>query len=84
MQVKCFAGEEAPKYAPDFFAASCKGFWSGIFGHRVSCFRLFHMLCPEGISGQPAHLVRLYKGAGFTCRADSYADAETCNEIAER
>ena len=35
-QVKCFAGEEAPKYAPDFFAASCKGFWSGIFGHRVS------------------------------------------------
>ena len=36
VQVKCFAGEEAPKYAPDFFAASCKGFWSGIFGHRVS------------------------------------------------
>ena len=35
-QVKCFAGEEAPKYAPDFAAASCKGFWSGIFGHRVS------------------------------------------------
>lgn len=36
LQVKCFAGEEAPKYAPDFFAASCKGFWSGIFGHKVS------------------------------------------------
>ncbi|CAL5227602.1 g10604 [Coccomyxa viridis] len=34
LEVKCFAGEEAPKYAPDFFAASCKGFWSGIFGHR--------------------------------------------------
>ena len=37
LQVKCFAGEEAPKYAPDFVAASCKGFWSGIFGHRVTC-----------------------------------------------
>lgn len=54
VQVKCFAGEEAPKYAPDFFAASCKGFWSGIFGHRVSCFRLLQCGA-QSISGQPAH-----------------------------
>ena len=36
LSVKCKAGKGAPKYAPEFFAASCKGFWSGsIFGSRV-------------------------------------------------
>ena len=35
LEVKCKPGIDAPKYAPKFFAASCKGMWSGIFGHRV-------------------------------------------------
>ena len=34
--MKCKKGVDAPKYAPEFFAASCKGFFSGtFFGSRV-------------------------------------------------
>jgi hypothetical protein len=35
LTVECEAGEDSPKFAPSFVAASCKGFWSGILGHRV-------------------------------------------------
>jgi hypothetical protein len=35
LTVACKPGIDAPKFAPKFFAASCKGFWTGIFGRRV-------------------------------------------------
>lgn len=45
LTVKCEAGEDAPNWAPNFVAASCKGFWSGIFGHKVSPH--FLLICPS-------------------------------------
>ncbi len=35
LTVKCESGEDSPSWAPNFVAASCKGFWSGIFGRTV-------------------------------------------------
>lgn len=35
LTVKCESGEDSPDWAPNFIAASCKGFWSGIFGRTV-------------------------------------------------
>ncbi|BDA46172.1 hypothetical protein COCOBI_08-2640 [Coccomyxa sp. Obi] len=32
LTLKCESGEDSPDWAPNFIAASCKGFWSGIFG----------------------------------------------------
>jgi hypothetical protein len=36
LKLVCESGEDSPKFAPNFVAASCKGFWTGIFGHKVS------------------------------------------------
>lgn len=44
LTVKCESGEDAPDWAPNFIAASCKGFWSGIFGHKV-CPPMEHAKC---------------------------------------
>lgn len=41
LTLKCESGEDAPKWAPNFVAASCKGFWSGIFGHMVRAWLMF-------------------------------------------
>ena len=53
LTVECEAGQDAPKFAPDFVAASCKGFWSGILGHRVCA------------SLTPAHDLRYDVGHGY-------------------